>query len=404
MPQYEIVNEWDRQPQEYADINWANPLTNGMVSAWHGGDPSVEQISKRLRFGGDNPSLMAIRPTEFGGSQGTSVASDNISSDFRCTRTTQPASEFTMACLFRIRNLPAGNRNIVTFGNQSGEGAFITVTTTGLIRGSTIRANTTVDSNTTYAAGSWIFAIYTAREGAFNLWVNGVKQTASNTGTLSSFQARDFFSIRSSDAETVFFVPWNRALSDSEVSMVFAEPWRIYERRELVISPAATSGISLLPSGIPSSETFGTAAITRGNVSILTTGIVSAESFGTHVIGVAGGPQILSPTGIASAMAFGSPQIALGSSGIVVPGVGSGEAFGTPTIGRGLITVIPSGIASAQMFGTPGVLKGTLVIYPGGIPSGESFGIPALVGGTAVETQAVFYVRGFSAFGSRRNS
>jgi hypothetical protein len=136
---------------------------------------------------------------------------------------------------------------------------------------------------------------------------------------------------------------------------------------------------TLLPSGISSLEAFGTASISVGPISVLVSGISSSEAFGTHVI--SNGSIIIVPSGIASL-----------------------EAFGTAILDRGTVIVSPNGISTAEAFGTASALVGTLVIYPNGISSAELFGIPAITGGTPSLITSVFYVRGFSAFGSRRNS
>lgn len=145
------------------------------------------------------------------------------------------------------------------------------------------------------------------------------------------------------------------------------------------VSAGGGGGTSLLPSSITSSESFGTASIVRGNVNVLVSSISSSEVFGNHV--VSNGTLSIVPSGIASA-----------------------ELFGTTQILRGVRIVTPTGIASSEAFGTGSVLKGTLVIYPNGIPSGELFGLPAVTGGIPSTVTAIFYVRGFSSFGFRRNN
>jgi hypothetical protein len=147
----------------------------------------------------------------------------------------------------------------------------------------------------------------------------------------------------------------------------------------LYIESAGGGTPTLLPSGISSLEAFGTASISVGPISVLVSGISSSEAFGTHVL--SNGSIIIVPSGIASL-----------------------EAFGTAILDRGTVIVSPNGISTAEAFGTASALVGTLVIYPNGISSAELFGIPAITGGTPSLITSVFYVRGFSAFGSRRNS
>jgi hypothetical protein len=208
-----------------------------------------------------------------------------------------------------------------------------------------------------------------------------------------------------------------------------ANPWQLFSPLSRTIwAPAAAGGGSstLLPSGIPSDEAFGSHLISMGLVGLSPTsiasaeafgshtlssivalapaGIASAEAFGTHVITV--GNVTISPSGISSGEVFGSHIIsqAGGSQTVLVNGIPSDEAFGTALINAGTIIVTPTGIASQEGFGTASFLTGTVVIFPSGIPSGEVFGIPALVGGEPSTATTVFYVRGFSSYGQRRNS
>jgi hypothetical protein len=173
---------------------------------------------------------------------------------------------------------------------------------------------------------------------------------------------------------------WERFLSSDEVAAHYALPWSALAQQTIYIPVSAGGGTpTLLPSGISSLEAFGTASISVGPISVLVSGISSSEAFGTHVL--SNGSIIIVPSGIASL-----------------------EAFGTAILDRGTVIVSPNGISTAEAFGTASALVGTLVIYPNGISSAELFGIPAITGGTPSLITSVFYVRGFSAFGSRRNS
>lgn len=77
------------------------------------------------------------------------------------------------------------------------------------------------------------------------------------------------------------------------------------ERVSFAIAPG-TSGASLAPTAISSSEAFGSDTLTTGVVSIGPTGLTSIEVFGTNTLTV--GAVSMSPTGIASAQAFGRPR------------------------------------------------------------------------------------------------
>lgn len=153
---------------------------------------------------------------------------------------------------------------------------------------------------------------------------------------------------------------------------------------------------NLDPSGIASTEAFGTAVITTGPVSITPTGIASAEVFGIPIITT--GSVNLSPTGIASTEAFGTPAITTGPVNLAPIGIPSAEAFGIPTITTGAVNVAPTGIASAEAFGTPVLTTGPVTISPTGITSAEAFGTP-VVADEAVQVIAPAGIQSAEIFG-----
>jgi len=131
------------------------------------------------------------------------------------------------------------------------------------------------------------------------------------------------------------------------------------------LAPAAAAVTTLIPTGIPSEEAFGTPIVTE-SVTLIPTGIPSEEAFGTPVL-VADG--VLLPTGIPSEEVFGTPIV---TGALLATGIPSEEAFGTPSITLTTL-LLATGIPSEEAFGTP-VL--TAPILPAGIPSEEVFGRP----------------------------
>jgi hypothetical protein len=161
-------------------------------------------------------------------------------------------------------------------------------------------------------------------------------------------------------------------------------------------NPAVANILLLSPTGVTSSEVFGSASL---ELFILPSGISSLESFGTPTLDlVVGG---ISPSGIASEEAFGSPLLVPGAAHISPSGITSSEAFGTPTIIPGTAVIAPSGITTREAFGTarigmvvlpsgisseedvssPYVFPGGVHIISSGITSAESFGTPLITCG-----------------------
>lgn len=88
--------------------------------------------------------------------------------------------------------------------------------------------------------------------------------------------------------------------------------------------------------------------------------------------GGGGGPWTILPTGIPTSQAFGTPTI---KKLLSATGIASGQAMGAPTVRK---SSLPTGIASGQALGVPQLNK---VMSPSGIPSGQAFGIPTIIGG-----------------------
>jgi hypothetical protein len=145
------------------------------------------------------------------------------------------------------------------------------------------------------------------------------------------------------------------------------------------VATISTGTASIEPIGIASGEAFGSASITTGTVSINPVGISSSETFGNAEITT--GTQTITPAGIESSEAFGVASITTGAVGISPSGIPSGEAFGVATITTGSVTIRPEGIASLEAFGTPSITVGTSTIQPVGIGSSEAFGAATITTG-----------------------
>jgi len=138
----------------------------------------------------------------------------------------------------------------------------------------------------------------------------------------------------------------------------------------------------ITPTGISSTEAFGTATLLRGSVTVSATGIASAEAFGTATI--LRGNRNLVATAITSAEAFGTATLLRGGVTVSPSAIVSAQAFGTATILRGNVTITVTTIASAQALGTP-ILLTTARIVCNGITTAETFGTASVVrGGVSV--------------------
>lgn len=164
-------------------------------------------------------------------------------------------------------------------------------------------------------------------------------------------------------------------------------------------------GELVLP-GIATLEAFGSLGVAPGPVILLPSGIATAEAIGPMLLSF-----LLAPPGIASAELAGSPSLAVGPAFILPGGVVSGEAFGTAAftlLNNVTLVGIPSdeglgtpamgvfmrlsGVPSAEAFGTM-ILAGVFYMSDvGGIASAEAFGIPGSGADSAIARELGTYV------------
>ncbi len=139
-----------------------------------------------------------------------------------------------------------------------------------------------------------------------------------------------------------------------------------------------SSGLDISPTGIASTEVFGTAVISTGAVTLSPTGIASVESFGTAAISQA---TFLTPSGIASEGVFGTAVLTTGAVVLSPTGISSTETFGIAVVTQGFV-LIPTGIISTEAFGVVGITTGGITVTSIGINSAEVFGttLVAVVG------------------------
>jgi hypothetical protein len=374
----EILLPWDGQPQGYAPIDRSSDFTVGLNSAYSAQSGSITDLTGRY-----TNAVTGTLPAIAAGAVGIGMAF-NGSSNYVSTQ----AEALSYGTTFS--RVAVVIRNSLT--------ATQAISSTTVFNGATLRFNganlsfvrSGVAEVFNLACGvgvGEIAVVGMTYDGATaRAFANGreLGSAAYAYSFLASFDAslgRRGNSTELFDGQIVLHLDYGVAVPREvmrELTQI-GNIWRIHKPQTIYIPVSAGGGTpTLLPSGISSLEAFGTASISVGPISVLVSGISSSEAFGTHVL--SNGSIIIVPSGIASL-----------------------EAFGTAILDRGTVIVSPSGISTAEAFGTASALVGTLVIYPNGISSAELFGIPAITGGTPSLITSVFYVRGFSSFGNRRN-
>jgi hypothetical protein len=371
---------WDSQPQEIAGIDWSNPITRGLAFA-------VTPLGNLVGppKGPTRPGISWIFDPAVPTPIDTGVAAPSVAEHSAVILARHPSMSGARNPQY-LGTRVTGNNGWAFYQAAASGSAPTQLMGLGYVHGG-VAAYTTAtnieDGNNKHLVLGFSAKVSTN----ITFYVGGVAHTTTAIGGINQTAAtvrigRDvWFSVQPGDYETPFVAYWNRMLSADEHRSIAENPWQLFAPQTIPVpvSAGGGGGSTLLPSSITSLEAFGTASISVGSVSVLVSGISSSEAFGTHVI--SNGSVIIIPSGISSL-----------------------EAFGTAILDRGTVIVAPSGIASAEAFGTGSVLVGELVIYPNGISSAELFGIPTLTGGTPSTITSVFYVRGFSSFGFRRNS
>ena len=148
-------------------------------------------------------------------------------------------------------------------------------------------------------------------------------------------------------------------------------PWQLYD-------DGTGSADTILPTGVPTEEAFGTPAIDTNSVDVAPTSIPSETAFGTPSLT---GAAVLTPSGIPSETSTGNPAITTGEVYIEPEAIPSLEAFGLPTVSVGVLFITPIGLASAEELGTPEIKLFVQYMTPTGIQTAEVLGRPSISGG-----------------------
>lgn len=177
---------------------------------------------------------------------------------------------------------------------------------------------------------------------------------------------------------------------------------------QTALNGGGSGGQTVTPTGLDTTQSFGSVSTTTGGVTVAVTGRSSAQSFGS-ITTLKGGVSV-SVTGKATSQAFGAIKAnmafnvpSLGSAqafGLIslkfqvpslasaqafssliglafsVPSLGSAAAFGAPSVstGGGGQSVSASGLGSAASFGSPTPSPGGVTSTVTGLGSAQAFG------------------------------
>lgn len=259
-----LPNQWTRQPQTPVQIDWSNPLTQGLIGAINAGAPVDTRV-------GTVPFVATAQ----------GIGHNANGSSYLVTNATRPVG--SAATIFHLGNLiqntagvgghtggigttSSGTQLFIIQNNNSG-----TTKPRALIRLVDAGGVSTAESATLGAGVSstaiepWA-ATYAGTAASLTLYRNGVNDTGGRANTAASGAAtalnrvslggvdRGTDSFSPSGQITLLSLAWDRALSAAEIKALSANPWQIFKAQSRRIFAAAAA-----------SGSTGTVAVTNAN-------------------------------------------------------------------------------------------------------------------------------------------
>lgn len=313
IPRQEI---WTRQPQGPVDIDWANPITRGLVSATL---PSFIGLLGKDKKAGDFSS--------------TNILVDNYGvafgrKDFDWGVAQKPVPPVAITSDMTLLSFIYGDSTSLSESQPvtTGQNAAAVSSAISVGNGTTKALRYRIYLNgTRYAGGSFtIPATPTVVVGRHRygieqaLFVGGNKDPITANFTGPSLGVTHFGSYAGNKATFLLLSAfWERALSDIEIKSLSDNPWQIFAPRETYVFPEivggginATGSGSLSPVSIsnPTGSASGSASVTGAFAAITIAAPTATASAGgsASASGSLASLTITSPTATASASGVGS--------------------------------------------------------------------------------------------------
>ena len=410
MPLQEIVTPWDQQPQEWAEVDWGNPLARDLRAAFLPFGASMRDVVADLATAPTSASRSVATQA------GMALTNDLTSNSGQVPYSARLAPTNAITVLFYGRTLTSGTYNVATEVSVNGWGAYGTGPNVYLRVGSAW-----ADINVGGAAGDIACWGFTFDGSTFRAVRNGrVVGSQAISGTITHPNAGIMFggtpqnpSLNGNSACSRLLV-YGRALSADELAADYANVWQLFQRREWVPMAAgsgggvtgASSGTlelsgSAAGSALVSGASAGTLAISGTaaaavRVTGASSGTLSLTGTATGTVGATGvtgqSSQTLSLTGTSTATVRVSAQSA---QTLALSGAAAGSVRVT---GASAGTLSLTGTATATTTGAvAGASNGVLSL------SGSATGTVRVSGGSAAVLQitgnagAQIVVRGVSA-------
>jgi hypothetical protein len=248
------------QPQTAVGIDYANPITRGLVAC-------IDANRRVLINGSETRPLTLTNPVRRASQQefGT-VTLQTTMQAIKAPPAT--SSNVTMLSIF----IPATEITERTYGQlgQTGTGNMLSVSsgdgaTAGVVRFKIYLGSMRAIGASQANEGVPNLAIARHINGqSQNLWLNGVKDAASGafTGNSIGFGFYGFSQGSGAGGVSILNAVWNRALTDAEIKSLSENPWQIFapERRAIAFDAVVASGGDAVNLTVPAANNSYTSA------------------------------------------------------------------------------------------------------------------------------------------------
>ena len=223
------------QPQFAANVDWESPLSAGLIFAWTASKPLTNAVPGVNQVDFVNGGLYFETPRDKGVVRKTS-ANGTIEQRFRFLRSIPPSTPLTYGVAFRlIAYHPEGNYNLT---NDAFATHFIRVNSLLKIEGgaNSFVPNSLVTSDNSYSSGDWLYVVMTAENGAWTMYVNGIKQSTVGSGGLSGL-SEDRVDLNGSGLEFLTAFAAQGAWPADKVRSWTNNPWQLFAPSKITVLP-----------------------------------------------------------------------------------------------------------------------------------------------------------------------
>lgn len=305
---------WTEQPQGPVEIDWANPITNGLIGYLDVDRGYVDIRKGLIPF----VQTLPIRAT----TKGLALSSDSTSKAY--TANVSIFGGLSNISSFAILQHPFNSSDYGSVIRKDGE--FSTVLTDY----GTVRSRTVLWTNNGSFELKWqppdnkLYAVTAIYNGStFKTICNGVVTSIGATGTISSNAAKPLCiagaetgSTENRTSNVLLNYVWSRVLSDKEIVALTANPWQIFKPRKQFIGYSPKSAWSMKESvvrGASSEMPVKTKILTKYNTPVANKNRFSLDF---SVPSAAGLVNALVPFGSSGAMDLCTGELAYAYPGV----------------------------------------------------------------------------------------